>query len=343
MKVGNFLFHQSNSSETDSKIIDECLEIGVLSEELGFHSVWLGEHHFDGTVAYTDPLIFAAALIAKTKNIKIGFGALQGAFYHPVKLAEQISLLDNLSKGRLIVGVGRGSAFNYFEYRGFGVDPEEAQDRLLELENNLVGIWNGDIKQFKGKIWNFDIPEIRPKIYTSNGPSVIRACASLNTVNEMAKNGRPIMLVAHTYENTEKFLTSYKATLRENNYDDNFINNNLEHSWLWRNIVVAETDDQAESIATEAFINMQTHISGSRNNLNTPDENKSIKQALDDPRNTLKHAVIYGSPATVLKEILKLKELEIGGLISNFRLGDMSIKDHKNSIEFFSKEILPHL
>ena len=199
-KVGNFLFHQSNSSETDSKIIDECLEIGVLSEELGFHSVWLGEHHFDGTVAYTDPLIFAAALIAKTQNIKIGFGALQGAFYHPVKLAEQISLLDNLSKGRLIVGIGRGSAFNYFEYRGFGVDPEEAQDRLLELENNLVGIWNGDIKEFDGKIWNFNIPEIRPSIYTTNGPSVIRACASLNTVNEMAKNGRPIMLVAHTYE-----------------------------------------------------------------------------------------------------------------------------------------------
>ena len=112
MKVGNFLFHQSNSSETDSKIIDECLEIGVLSEELGFHSVWLGEHHFDGTVAYTDPLIFAAALIAKTQNIKIGIRALQGAFYHPVKLAEQISLLDNLSKGRLIVGIGRGSAFN---------------------------------------------------------------------------------------------------------------------------------------------------------------------------------------------------------------------------------------
>ena len=55
MKVGNFLFHQSNSPETDSRIIDECLEIGVLSEKLGFHSVWLGEHHFDGTVAYTDP------------------------------------------------------------------------------------------------------------------------------------------------------------------------------------------------------------------------------------------------------------------------------------------------
>ena len=140
MKVGNFLFHQSNSSENDSRIIDECLEIGVLSEKLGFHSVWLGEHHFDGTVAYTDPLIFAAALIAKTQNIKIGFGALQGAFYHPVKLAEQISLLDNLSKGRLIVGIGRGSAFNYFEYRGFGIDPKEAQDRLLELENNLIGI-----------------------------------------------------------------------------------------------------------------------------------------------------------------------------------------------------------
>ena len=117
----------------------------------------------------------------------------------------------------------------------------------------------------------------------------------------------------------------------------------MENSWIWRNIVVADTDSQAESIATKAFTNMQTHISGSRNNLNTSDENKSIKQALDDPRNTLKHAVIYGSPSTVLKEILKLKKLEIGGMISNFRLGDMPIKDHKNSIEFFSKEILPHL
>ena len=129
MKVGNFLFHQSNSSENDSRIIDECLEIGVLSEKLGFHSVWLGEHHFDGTVAYTDPLIFAAALIAKTQNIKIGFGALQGAFYHPVKLAEQISLLDNLSKGRLIVGIGRGSAFNYFEYR---VTSQNNEDGIIE-------------------------------------------------------------------------------------------------------------------------------------------------------------------------------------------------------------------
>ena len=77
----------------------------------------------------------------------------------------------------------------------------------------------------------------------------------------------------------------------------------MENSWIWRNIVVADTDSQAESIATKAFTNMQAHISGSRNNLNTSDENKSIKQALDDPRNTLKHAVIYGSPSTVLKEI----------------------------------------
>ena len=52
---------------------------------------------------------------------------------------------------------------------------------------------------------------------------------------------------------------------------------------------------------------------------------------------------VVASADGVLKEILKLKKLEIGGMISNFRLGDMSIKDHKNSIEFFSKEILPHL
>tara|TARA_B100001029_G_C15004581_1_gene420247 strand:- start:43 stop:1074 length:1032 start_codon:yes stop_codon:yes gene_type:complete len=341
MKVGNFLFHQSNSTLTDNQTIDECLEIAVLSEKMDFHSVWLGEHHFDGTVAYTDPLIFAASIISVTKNINIGFGALQGSFYHPVKLAEQLSLLDNLSKGRLIVGIGRGSAFNYFEYRGFGVNPNDSQQRLLELESNLPGLWNGDVKKFSGQIWNFEIPEIRPKAFSKNGPALIRACASLNSIKEMAESGRSIMLVSHTLENTKNYLNEYKNTMKQNNFNTKYISAAMDNSWIWRNIVVADSDEDAELITRKSFVNMQNHISASRNNLNTQDENNSIKQALDDPRNTLEHAVIYGSSETVKNKIFELKDLGIGGIIANFRLGDMSFVDHKKSLEYFAKDILP--
>ncbi len=341
MKVGNFLFHQSNSPLTDHMVIDECLEIARLSEQMGFDSVWLGEHHFDGTVAYTDPLIFAAAIISITKTINIGFGALQGSFYHPVRLAEQLSLLDNLSKGRLIVGIGRGSAFNYFEYRGFGIDPNEAQQRLLELENNLTGLWNGEVKRFSGQIWDFEIPEIRPKVFSKNGPNLIRACASLNSIKEMAESGRSIMLVSHTLQNTKNYLNEYKNIMKQNNFDSEYISSAMDNSWIWRNIVVSDSDENAESIARNSFVNMQKHISGSRNNLNTQDENNSIKQAVDDPRNTLEHAVIFGSPDTVKRKILELNDLGIGGIIANFRLGDMSFVDHKKSLEYFAKDILP--
>ena len=87
-------------------------------------AVWLTEHHFDGAVAYADPVVFAAAVAARTNRIRIGFAVVEMALHHPVRLAAQTALLDNLSRGRLIMGTGRGSAFNEYEYIGFGQSME---------------------------------------------------------------------------------------------------------------------------------------------------------------------------------------------------------------------------
>ena len=83
-------------------------------------AVWLTEHHFDGAVAYADPVVFAAAVAMRTHRVRIGFAVVEMALHHPVRLAVQTALVDNLSRGRLIVGTGRGSAYNAYEYFGFG-------------------------------------------------------------------------------------------------------------------------------------------------------------------------------------------------------------------------------
>ena len=111
-------------------VIDSTLEEILLAEEISMHSVWLTEHHFDGAAAHADPLVFGAAIAARTERIKIGFAVAELAFHHPVRLAIQTSLLDNLSHGRLIVGTGRGSAYNHYEYLGFGITMEDGLARL---------------------------------------------------------------------------------------------------------------------------------------------------------------------------------------------------------------------
>jgi alkanesulfonate monooxygenase SsuD/methylene tetrahydromethanopterin reductase-like flavin-dependent oxidoreductase (luciferase family) len=115
MKTGIFLFHEARDPSKDTQIIYEAVREAQLAESLGMDAVFLAEHHFDGNCVYVDPPTFAAGLAMATSRIKIGFAVLQTSLYHPLRMAEQISLIDNLSKGRLIVGLGRGSLVNTHE------------------------------------------------------------------------------------------------------------------------------------------------------------------------------------------------------------------------------------
>src|SRR3954453_16396700 len=112
-----------------------------MAEQLGAGAGFLAGQHLDGNCVYVDPPTFAAGLAMATSRIKIGFAVLQTSLYHPLRMAEQISLIDNLSKGRLIVGLGRGSLVNTHEYTGYQIDPDSAQERFEEIEEILLQCW----------------------------------------------------------------------------------------------------------------------------------------------------------------------------------------------------------
>src|SRR5690348_5830617 len=132
MRFSNFLFPESRDPAQDERVIDEALREARLSDELGVEVIWLAEHHFDGICAYVDPVSFAAALAVATERAKLGFAVAQMSLHHPIRMAEQLSLIDNITKGRLIVGLGRGTAYNIYDYQGYGLDPDEAQARFEE-------------------------------------------------------------------------------------------------------------------------------------------------------------------------------------------------------------------
>ena len=342
MKFGNFLFPQSSGPSDDYRAVTEALNESILSEQLGYDEVWLGEHHLDGACAYVDPIAFAGTVVGHTTKIGIGFSAVQMALHHPTRLAEQISLLDNLSKGRITLGIGRGTAFNFYEYRAYGIPFKQAQDRLLESEEILTSSWtNKTTYRHKGKHFNLEMPQLRPAVYTKPHPPLIRALATEETLLEMARLGRPFMMVVQSDEETIRLFHKYQEMMRISGHEENLIKKNLAKTRIWRNIVVAESDEEAAERALPAFREYTQHIRDVRENLNTPEELESVRGNLDNPRFTSRHNIIYGSPSTVSKRISQLSNAGVGGLILHFRVGTLSQKHNEESLRLFSSEVIP--
>src|SRR5262245_21127387 len=193
MKFSNFLFPASMDPGKDEQIIHETLREGRLCDELGMDMLWLAEHHFDGICAYVDPVTFAAALAASTERIHIGFAVAQMSLHHPIRMAEQMALIDNISRGRLLVGLGRGTAYNVYDYQGYGIEPGEAHERLIEAEEIMIKAWTTEDYHHQGRFWTLRLPLLRPRPYTRPHPRIIRACSTEEATLVMARAGRPFL------------------------------------------------------------------------------------------------------------------------------------------------------
>jgi alkanesulfonate monooxygenase SsuD/methylene tetrahydromethanopterin reductase-like flavin-dependent oxidoreductase (luciferase family) len=344
MKFSNFLFPESQTPQDDGQVIEAALREAELSDELGYHAVWLAEHHFDGGCAYVDPITFAAAIAVRTRNIKIGFAVAQMALHHPIRFAEQVSLVDNLSRGRLIVGVGRGTAFNFYEFRGFGIDPSEAQERLLEMEAVLLGAWTTENYQHRGKFWQVEVPVLRPQVYQKPHPPLLRACSGLESTLEMARQGRPFMMNIQSDAVTRDRLEQYRDTMTEAGYDEAAIARNLADTWVWRNVFVADTDAEAEAVGVPHFRAMRVYLSDNRQRMNTPAELAAQSRTITGAaRDSVDHGLIHGSPETVCQKLEPLQQMGVGGVIIHFRLGAMPWEAAEHSLRLFAEKVAPQL
>jgi len=139
MRVGAFSVFQSwgyDSSVTDGDVVADEVRLGVLADELGFYALWSVEHHFNDYSFCPDNIVYLAHMAARTKQIHLGTGAVILPWNDPLRVAEKVSLLDHLSNGRLLFGMGRGLARR--EYAGFGIDMDESRDRFDESSRMIV-------------------------------------------------------------------------------------------------------------------------------------------------------------------------------------------------------------
>src|SRR3954465_14315595 len=161
MQFGWLTLALSPSPAEDAARIDQQIAQVCAAEQLGFSDVWLTEHYFTGESVYNDALLFASAIAMRTGGLRIGFAVVQLPFHHPVRLAVQLALLDNLSKGRIDVGVGKGTIYNEYEFVGHGLRRDDRRERMAEAIEVLERAWNGGSVTYSGKYFQVHVPELR--------------------------------------------------------------------------------------------------------------------------------------------------------------------------------------
>lgn len=263
-----------------------------IMDRSGYDAVWLTEHHFsDYSVCPSIPVMGAYAA-ARTKNIRIGTGVTLAAFYHPLRLAEEIALLDILSGGRVNWGAGRG--FDAREFRTFAVPMEESQIRFHEAVEIVTRAWTSDRLTYQGKFFSFDDVEVLPKPLQKPHPPVWMAAGSPEALQWAASMGHSVLLGPHaTHQETGQQWEFYRDRLRANGYS-------IEGREIpmARLVAIASTDAEAARVAGE----------GAKWLLKTYVDPKRFADRGDPVQRYVDSVVIHGTPERVVGETIRLRE-----------------------------------
>ena len=351
MRFGWLTLALSPSPEEDAARIDQQIEQVCYAETLGFGDVWLTEHYFTGESVYNDALLFAAAIAMRTERIRIGFAVLQMPFHHPVRLAVQLSLLDNLSRGRIDVGIGKGTVFNEYEFIGYGLRSADSRERLEEVQDIFTRLFRETPLTYKGKYFNLHVPELRPRPVQLPGPPLWRSVISPSSFTDCGRLGIPILTSRLPVDRIAERWKLYEAGLIEGGHDEATRTRLLEQSALWRNVYVAESDAQAEDELSSLLLETRHHMMHIRTDLNPADFNIDpvmlnpwTNPAVSDSEALpfiLATGSIFGSPKRVREQVAELRDVGVRHLLCQTGFGDMSHAQNMASMRRFGEEVMP--
>jgi len=311
--------------------------IGQVEEldDAGFHSVWLRERHFHrdhgGRNFFSSPLIVAAHLAQRTKNVRLGLGARILPLDHPLRIAEDVATVDVLSGGRVDFGIARIGEQELYQ-QAFGTSGEHARARFEEALDIIVRAWSGEPLGADGEHWSFDEIRVGPRPIQRPHPPIFLVGLSESTMRWGAARGYPLLLaaaqrVALVRETQER----YRQLLAEHGRPSVSLPLN-------RFIYVADSDEQAADDIREAvmaFISRPNTVI--RDFLGLEPHEITFERLLDE-------VFIVGSPATCLEKIVALHEdLDVEDLLLTFNYFTLDHDICLASMRRFLDEVRPQL
>jgi alkanesulfonate monooxygenase SsuD/methylene tetrahydromethanopterin reductase-like flavin-dependent oxidoreductase (luciferase family) len=318
---------------------ERVTEWAQLAEDLGYDSVWFAEHHFSSYGYIPNPLMMAIKIAQVTSRIRLGTAVLVLPFWNPLRVAEDIAMTDQLTQGRLDVGVARG--YQPYEFARFGIDMADNRERTDEALEVLLRALTEDGFEFHGNY--HDIPEttIFPKPYQKPSP--------------------PIWLAAHT---SESFEIAARLGLKSITTNSGRAIDQLEEGWaaflaarqayglegpadfaVQQQLCVAPSDEEARS-QMEHFLYAQRQVGHLRAGTQHVVKGYSKPLALEgEPTldELFERRTLSGSPATVRAKLDAYRHVcGITALNCTFQLGAMEPETVTRSMRMFAEDVMPH-
>jgi alkanesulfonate monooxygenase SsuD/methylene tetrahydromethanopterin reductase-like flavin-dependent oxidoreductase (luciferase family) len=335
MEFGMFHEFQALPGETAQQSFANSLAQVDAAEKWGLDAMWLAELHFaPERSVLSSPMMIAATIAQRTERMKIGTAVQVLPLCHPLRLAEEVATVDQLSNGRLIFGVGR-SGFAH-TYKTYGVDYGESRERFAETLVILKRAFTEERFSHKGKYFAYENVRLAPKSLQQPWPEIRVAAASPDTYVEVAELGHPIFVAARTgnLSELEPLVKTYRDAWKKAGHPGE------GEVYLRVPVYVADTDEKALEEPRESIMHLLRYIgdrlaasataSGAREIENRAARGAKMQNIEYDE--VVRERMIVGTPARVVDRLLQLRaELGLNGILAELNPG--SLITHERVLE----------
>jgi alkanesulfonate monooxygenase SsuD/methylene tetrahydromethanopterin reductase-like flavin-dependent oxidoreductase (luciferase family) len=358
MEIGIFQLLPAPEALSDREVIEQALREVDQAEAGGYGSVWITEHHLSSFGLIGTPSVYAAAVAQRTRRMQIGYAIAVLPLHHPLRLAEEIAWVDNLSQGRLLVGLGPG--FSAYEFGAFGVPLEERHARLQEGSAILRGALSQETFSHAGRFWTIPPVTLRPRPFHGTAPPFLRASSSVESLRQAAQDGTPVMLGLKPAAEIAACVAAYRARRAELGVPASEVDREVAEFRVLRRVCVAASEEEAladarQALLWEAATARRVHGGGQGAAVGGGVAAGAATEAaakLADGSEVAAGAGsavaevtggCVGTPQTVLRELLALRALGIRHVIAWLNFGDMPYPKVRRSMELLGREVIPAL
>jgi len=316
---------------------EERLRLTESYDRLGFYCYHVAEHHFTPLGLAPSPGIFLSAVAQRTRRIRLGPCVYLLSIYHPLRILEEVCMLDHLSGGRFQLGVGRG--VSPFELGYYGVSDAESSERYIEAYQVLMQGLQGGTLTHKGKHFDFrDVPlalhplqRPHPPLWYGMGTAEAAAFCAESGFNTLSIGFDP-----HIRGLTDRYREVW--TGRGRDLAD------LPLLGMSRHVVVADTDQEARRIARRAYPLWQKHLAFLWRRHGASMKRLEAVYPADWDEAEAREVVVAGPPARVRDYVRDhAARAGVNYFVGWFSFGDMTVAEATRSAELFAGSVMPEL
>ena len=326
--------HLDGSGAPLGEFLAQRLRLVELIERAGFAAYHLAEHHSTPLGLAASPSVFLSAAIQRTKTLRLGPLVYVLPLHHPLRLYEEICMLDHLSGGRLIVGVGRGGVL--LEHQRYGIDPDDAPAMYHEAFAVLMHACNSDVIDFDGKFYRYKDYVVQAKPVQRPHPPLWYGAPNADAIAWAAPLGVNVVSLGpagRARAIAERYRQEWAALKRDPAA--------LPKIGITRHIVVADTDAEAQRIAQAAYPRWRDAMDWLWRRSNVDFVLRQIYPGDFAELQRIGHG-IAGAPATVRAYLAQLsRDTNVNYVLCQMVFGDMNFPDASHSIELFAREVMP--